>query len=56
MRVERQILFRPLDVEGDGRKITKSIIFKALKFTLFLVTSHRCNDSFVVVKEKITGT
>ena len=31
MMVERQILFKPLDVEGDGRKTTKSIIFKALK-------------------------
>jgi len=30
MRVERQILFNPLDVEADGRKPTKSIIFEAL--------------------------
>lgn len=31
MRVERQILFKPLHVEENGRKNTKNTIFKKLK-------------------------
>lgn len=56
MMAERQILFKPLDVEGDGeKKPTKSIILKHLKLMLFPVTSHRCKYSFVVLREEITG-